>query len=389
MTDDLHGRRSGGRAGAPGRPGARRGRAGAVPHPDPRAVRGPGRGGPRADRAQRRHDPPGGWPGVPRRRRGARTLRDAGADVDGERVRFPRGMCRSIVQASAPAAYVQHARNPAHSVADRRPEHGLRAQLRVAVRARPRRRAPLRDARGLPELRQARLPARRTSTTPAGRSASRWTCRSTSGTSTWSTATCGSPTSRSWARSRPPSGRATRWRWRGSCSARTFVDQHAVVTSLINANSPLVWDATMLGRRPGLRGGQPGDDHHAVHPRRGDGAGDRRGRGRPDAGRGARRHGVHPARPARRARGPGLVRELHVDAVRRPHVRHAGARARPVRDGGAGAPAGRPVPLRRQPDAPARSRTPRRPTSPPRRSSPPSSRARTSCSTRPAGSRAA
>ena len=41
---------------------------------------------------------------------------DAGAEVDGNRVRFPRGMCRSIVQASAPATYVQHARNPANSV---------------------------------------------------------------------------------------------------------------------------------------------------------------------------------------------------------------------------------------------------------------------------------
>ena len=42
--------------------------------------------------------------------------RDAGADVDGEMVRFPRGMCREIVQANAPAAYTQHARNPARSV---------------------------------------------------------------------------------------------------------------------------------------------------------------------------------------------------------------------------------------------------------------------------------
>jgi trimethylamine--corrinoid protein Co-methyltransferase len=30
-----------------------------------------------------------------------RVLREAGADVEGERVRFPRGTCRSIVQASA------------------------------------------------------------------------------------------------------------------------------------------------------------------------------------------------------------------------------------------------------------------------------------------------
>ncbi len=43
-------------------------------------------------------------------------LRAAGAEVDGELVRFPRGLCRSIVQASAPASYIQHARNPARSV---------------------------------------------------------------------------------------------------------------------------------------------------------------------------------------------------------------------------------------------------------------------------------
>ncbi|MFM9085341.1 MAG: trimethylamine methyltransferase family protein [Acidimicrobiia bacterium] len=43
-------------------------------------------------------------------------FKDAGADVDGDRVRFPRGMCRAIVRASAPATYVQSARNPAHDV---------------------------------------------------------------------------------------------------------------------------------------------------------------------------------------------------------------------------------------------------------------------------------
>lgn len=41
---------------------------------------------------------------------------EAGAEVDGTRVRFPRGMCRSIVQASAPRTYVQHARNPENNV---------------------------------------------------------------------------------------------------------------------------------------------------------------------------------------------------------------------------------------------------------------------------------
>ena len=42
--------------------------------------------------------------------------REAGADVSGELVRFPRGLCRRIVQENAPAVYMQHARNPARNV---------------------------------------------------------------------------------------------------------------------------------------------------------------------------------------------------------------------------------------------------------------------------------
>jgi len=45
-----------------------------------------------------------------------RVLRDGGADVQGERVRFPRGMCRQIVQATAPREFVQYARNEANNV---------------------------------------------------------------------------------------------------------------------------------------------------------------------------------------------------------------------------------------------------------------------------------
>ena len=43
-------------------------------------------------------------------------FKNAGAIVDGTRVRFPRGMCRSIIQASAPRMYTQHARNPENNV---------------------------------------------------------------------------------------------------------------------------------------------------------------------------------------------------------------------------------------------------------------------------------
>ncbi len=43
-------------------------------------------------------------------------LKQGGAEIDGVRVRFPRGLCRSIVQASAPREYTQHARNPDRNV---------------------------------------------------------------------------------------------------------------------------------------------------------------------------------------------------------------------------------------------------------------------------------
>lgn len=48
--------------------------------------------------------------------RALELLREAGAEVDGERVRFPKGMCRSIIKSSAPSEYLQHARNPDRSV---------------------------------------------------------------------------------------------------------------------------------------------------------------------------------------------------------------------------------------------------------------------------------
>jgi len=40
----------------------------------------------------------------------------AGADVQGERVRMPRGMCRQLIQATTPREFVQLARNPARNV---------------------------------------------------------------------------------------------------------------------------------------------------------------------------------------------------------------------------------------------------------------------------------
>jgi trimethylamine---corrinoid protein Co-methyltransferase len=45
-----------------------------------------------------------------------KRFKEAGADVDGERVHFPRGMCRQLVQATAPREFTQHARNPENDV---------------------------------------------------------------------------------------------------------------------------------------------------------------------------------------------------------------------------------------------------------------------------------
>lgn len=48
--------------------------------------------------------------------RSLELFRAAGCDVDGERVRFPPGLCRSIITEHAPSEYTQHARNPANDV---------------------------------------------------------------------------------------------------------------------------------------------------------------------------------------------------------------------------------------------------------------------------------
>ena len=42
--------------------------------------------------------------------------RAAGAEVDGDLVRFPRGLCRELVQSTAPQVFTQHARNASRSV---------------------------------------------------------------------------------------------------------------------------------------------------------------------------------------------------------------------------------------------------------------------------------
>ena len=181
-------------------------------------------------------------------------------------------------------------------------------------------------------------------------------------------------------------GLASSWpasRFGGDLADRT------VMTSLINASSPLVWDGTMLGAAEVYARNNQATHHHPVHPRRRDGADHVRRRRRADAGRGARRHGVHAAGPPGRAGDLRIVRLVDVDADRRADVRHARAGDRAVHDRRAGPPARRAVPLRRLAVARRSSPTRRPRTRAPRRCSRRCSAASTSCCTPPAGSRAA
>ena len=67
----------------------------------------------------------------------------AGADVQGERVRMPRGLCRQLIQANAPREFTQHARNPARNVQIGGPHTVFAPAYGSPFVLRPGRRAPL------------------------------------------------------------------------------------------------------------------------------------------------------------------------------------------------------------------------------------------------------
>ena len=70
--------------------------------------------------------------------------RDAGADIDGERVRIPRGLARKLCS-TAPSEFTQHARNPERSVVIGGKNLVLAPVYGPALRTRRRRRAALCD----------------------------------------------------------------------------------------------------------------------------------------------------------------------------------------------------------------------------------------------------
>jgi trimethylamine---corrinoid protein Co-methyltransferase len=173
-------------------------------------------------------------------------LKDAGADVEGERVRFPRGMCRQIVQATAPKVFTQHARNPANSV-----QIGGMATVFAPNYGSPfvrdldngRRYGTLEDFRNFvklaylsPHLHHSGGTVCEPVDVPVNK---RHLDMVYSHIRFSDKPFMGSVTAPERARDTVELAKLT--------FGEEFVDQNAVVLSLINANSPLVWDSSMLG----------------------------------------------------------------------------------------------------------------------------------------------
>ena len=173
-------------------------------------------------------------------------FKEAGADIDGTRVRFPTGMCRQIIQATAPSEYVQHARNPARSVTI-----GGKRTVLVPAYGPPfvhdldkgRRYATIEDFQNFVKLAYMAPGMHHSGGTvcePVDLPVNKRHYDMVYSHFKYS--------------DKPLMGSVTHWR-RAQDSVDMakivfgdeFVDQNCVLTSLINVNSPLVFDGTMLG----------------------------------------------------------------------------------------------------------------------------------------------
>ena len=303
----------------------------------------------------------------------------AGADVQGERVRMPRGLCRQLIQASAPREFTQHARNPARNVQIGGPHtvfapaygspfiYNLDEGRRYA------------QHRGLPQLREARLPVEVAAPLrrhdlraggPAGQQAALRHGLQPHEVQRQVLHGLGDPSRAGEGHGRDGEDPVRRRLARPG--DRQAEDLHREPHQRELADDLRRDDAR---RAQGLRAREPGLHRHALHPRGRDVAGDGRRHGDADARRGAGRHGVHAAPESRLPDGARQLRVLALDAVRRADLRHARARARALHHGEPRAAARRAVPLGREPVRRRRSRTRRRPSSRRRRCCRPASAA--------------
>ena len=172
--------------------------------------------------------------------------REAGADVDGERVRFPRGLCRKLVQDTAPAVFTQHARNPERSVKIGGPHTVfVPAYGPPFVRSldEGRRYATIEDFRNFVKLAYLSPALHHSGGTlcepvdlPVNKrhldmvySHLRYSDKPLMGSVT------------------APERAEDSVEMMKRVFGAEFVEHNTVLTSLINANSPMVWDSTMLG----------------------------------------------------------------------------------------------------------------------------------------------
>ena len=172
--------------------------------------------------------------------------RDAGADVKGERVRFPRGMCRGLIRDNAPAQFTQHARNPERSVKIGGPHTVfVPAYGPPFVRSldEGRRYATIEDFRNFVKLAWLSPALHHSGGTlcepvdlPVNKrhldmvySHLRYSDKALMGSVT------------------APERAADSVDMMKLVFGGDFVENNTVLTSLINANSPMVWDGTMLG----------------------------------------------------------------------------------------------------------------------------------------------
>lgn len=170
----------------------------------------------------------------------------AGADVKGTRIRFPRGLARSIVQKSAPKQYIQHARNPERNV-----QIGGNATVFAPVYGPPfvrdldngRRYATIADFQNFVKLAYMSPSIHHSGGTvcepvdlPVNK---RHLDMVYSHMKLSDKPFMGSVTAPERAEDTVAMARIL--------FGEDFVAKNTVITSLINANSPMVWDGTMLG----------------------------------------------------------------------------------------------------------------------------------------------
>lgn len=171
---------------------------------------------------------------------------DHGAEIEGNRVRFPAGMCRRIIQESAPSRFTQHARNPERSVEIGDP-HLVLAPAYGSPFVRDleggRRYATIEDFRNFVRLAYQSPGLHHGGGTlcePVDLPVSRRHLDMLRAHITLSDKPfMGSVTAPERAQDSVDMARIV--------FGEEFVDQNAVLMSLCNANSPLAWDRAMLG----------------------------------------------------------------------------------------------------------------------------------------------